>query len=168
MNDKNQLLNELNNIFNRWQELLTNLSEEEIMQPLFPSTWTVKDTVVHLWAWQQASLARAEAALQGTQPEYPQWWVVNGPDPNEDVDRTNQWIYEANKANSWLEVYADWKAQFEHYLRLTRKISEKDLFEPGRFSWMGDYPLAASPLGLLDHHQEHIDSLTAWLQDDGR
>jgi hypothetical protein len=33
---------------------------------------------------------------------------------------------------------------------------------------MGDYPLAASPLGLLDHHQEHIDSLTAWLQDDGR
>jgi hypothetical protein len=168
MNDKQKTLNKLFDIFNRWQELLTDLSEEQIMEPLLPSMWTVKDVVAHLWAWQQASVARAEAALQGTEPNYPSWWDLLGPDPNEDVDRTNAWLYEASREKPWLEVYAGWKAQFEHYLKLTRQIPEKDLLEPGRYAWMGDYPLVVSAMGSLDHHQEHFDTLTAWLQDDGR
>jgi hypothetical protein len=168
MNDKQQILEKLIDIFNRWQELLTDLSEEQITQPLLPSTWTVKDIVAHLWAWQQASVARAEAALQGIEPRYPSWWEILGPDPNEDVDRTNAWLYDASKEKSWLDVYADWKAQFEHYLILTQQIPEKDLLEPGRYVWMGDYPLSASTIGSLDHHQEHFETLTAWLQDDGR
>jgi hypothetical protein len=94
--------------------------------------------------------------------------VINGPDPDEDVDRTNACLYEASKDKPWSTVYADWKAQFEHYLELMRQIPEKDLLEPGRFAWMGDYPLVSSPLGSLDHHLEHYDPLTAWLQDDGR
>jgi hypothetical protein len=168
MNEKQHLLDELIAIFNRWQQLLTDLSEDEIMQPIVPSTWTVKDVVAHLWAWQQASLARAEAALHDTRPIYPQWWEVNGPSPEEDLERTNAWLYDACKDTPWTTVYADWKTQFERYLDLSRQIPEKDLFEPGRYAWMGEYPLAASPLGSLNHHIEHYDTLTAWLQDDGR
>jgi hypothetical protein len=168
MNEKLHILEKLTEIFNRWQELLTDLSEEQILEPLMPSTWTVKDVIAHLWSWQQASLARAEAALQNTRPTYPRWWEINGPDPDEDVGRTNAWLYEASKDKPWSMVYTDWKVQFEHYLELTQKIPEKDLLEPGRYAWMGDYPLVASPLGALDHHLEHYDTLTAWLQDDGR
>ena len=168
MDDKNQLLNDLFDIFNRWQELLTDMSEDEILQPLLPSDWTVKDIVAHLWSWQQASVARAEAALQGTQPNYPRWWEINGPDPEEDVDRTNAYLFETNKDKPWTIVYADWKAQFEHFLELSRQIPEKDLLEPGKYAWMGNYPLAASAMGSLDHHQEHFETLSAWLQDDGR
>jgi hypothetical protein len=168
MNEKLQILDKLTVIFNRWQELLASLSEEQIMEPLLPLNWTVKDVVVHLWAWQQASVARAEAALHDTQPIYPQWWEILGPDPEEDVDRTNAWLYEANKDKPWSKVYADWKAQFEHYLELSKQIPDKDLLKPGRYAWMGDYPLAASPLGSLEHHEEHFETLSAWLQDDGR
>ena len=168
MNEKLDILDKSSEIFNRWQELLTDLSEEQILEPLVPSPWSVKDVVAHLWSWQQASLARAEAALHDKLPDYPQWWVINGPDPEEDVERTNAWLYEASKNKPWSTVYADWKAQFEHYLELIRQIPEKDLLEMGRYAWMGDYPLAASPLGSLDHHIEHYDTLSAWLQNDGR
>ncbi len=168
MNDKNQLLNDLSDIFNRWLELLTDLSEDDILQPLLPSDWTVKDIVSHMWSWQQASVARAEAALQGTHPNYPSWWEILGPDPNEDVDRTNAWLYTASKEKPWSMVFADWKAQFEHFLELSRQIPENDLLEPGKYAWMGDQPLSASALGSLDHHQEHFETLSAWLQDDGR
>jgi hypothetical protein len=168
MEKKQQIIDELTEIFNRWQELLTDLSEEEIMQPLLPSTWTVKDIVAHLWGWQQASVARAEAALHHTLPNFPSWWEINGPDPNEDVDRTNAWLYEASKEKPWLDVYTGWKTQFEHFLELTSQIPEKDLLEPGRYAWMGNNPLSASAIGSWDHHLEHFDTLTAWLQDDGR
>jgi hypothetical protein len=168
MNEKSQLLDNLTEIFNRWQVLIDELSEEQIMEPLAPSTWTVKDIVAHMWAWQQASVARAEAALHNTRPNYPQWWEINGPDPNEDIDRTNTWLYEDSKNKPWPKVYREWKAQFEQFLELTQQIPEKDLLEQGRYEWMGDYPLMASPMGSLDHHIEHYDTLTAWLHDDGR
>ncbi|MFZ0534539.1 MAG: maleylpyruvate isomerase N-terminal domain-containing protein [Anaerolineales bacterium] len=48
MNDKQQILNDLTEIFNRWQEFLTNLSEEQITAPLVPSEWTMKDVVAHM------------------------------------------------------------------------------------------------------------------------
>ncbi len=168
METKQQILDKLIEIFTRWQELLGDLSEDDIMQPIVPSNWTVKDVVAHLWAWQQASIARAEAALQHTQPSYPRWWEISGPDPEEDVNRTNAFLYEANKDKPWSMVYADWKAQFERYLELSKQLPEKDLLEPKRYAWMGEYPLVASTMGSLDHHLEHFDILTAWLQDDGR
>lgn len=57
MDSKQQILDELADIFNRWQVLLAGLSEEQIHSPLAPSIWTVKDVVAHLWSWQQGSIA---------------------------------------------------------------------------------------------------------------
>ena len=118
MTDKQHIVDELAEVFNRWQMLLASLSEEQINTPLLPSTWTVKDVVAHLWSWQQASVARAEAAVQDRQPDYPRWWQILGPNPDEDVDRTNAWLYEASRGKLWQVVYDDWKSQFMHYLEL--------------------------------------------------
>ena len=167
MEDKQLIITKLTEVFNRWQELLASLSEEQITAPLLPSTWTVKDVVAHMWAWQQASVARADAALHDRQPDYPRWWVVMGPDPNEDVDRTNAWIYEANRDKPWQSVYADWKAQFQRYLELLKQIPESDLLQPERYAWMGSYALAASCMGSMEHHEEHLEILLAWLHEHG-
>lgn len=167
MNNKGQILDKLTEIFNRWQALLASLSEEQIIAPLVPSSWTVKDVITHLWTWQQASVAWMEAALHGREPEYPRWWQVLGPNPEEDVDRTNAWIYEVNRDRPWSSVYADWKTQFQHYLELTRQVPEKDMLEVGRYSWMGTYALAASCMGSMEHHEEHMDTLLTWLQEHG-
>jgi hypothetical protein len=165
MNEKQQILNKLTEIFSRWQELLTSLSEEQITKALLPSNWTAKDVVAHMWAWQQASVARMEAALHDLEPVYPKWWEILGPDPDEDVDRTNAWIYEANRDKPWLKVYADWKAQFQRYLELSGQVPEKDLLKLGRYAWMGGYALSASSRGTLEHHQEHFETLQTWLRD---
>jgi hypothetical protein len=165
METKQQILTDLAAIFNRWQELLASLSEEQINQSLHPTHWTVKDVVAHMWAWQQASVARAEAALHDKQPMYPQWWEILGPNPEEDLDRTNTWLFEANLDKLWLKVYTDWKEQYQRFLKLTSQISEKDLLEVGKYTWMGGYALSASTMGSLGHHQEHYESLTAWLQE---
>ncbi len=81
MEGKQQIVTGLNDIYRRWKDLLSSLSEDQILTPLQPSTWTVKDVVAHLWAWQQGSVARMEAALENREPHYPEWWKVNGPNP---------------------------------------------------------------------------------------
>ena len=167
METKREILIDLSEIFDRWQKLIASLDPEQITQTLLHSPWTVKDVVAHLWFWQQASVARMQAALQDKEPEYPAWWAKFGPDPEEDVDRTNAWNYERNRDKPWAEVYADWKTQFQHYLDLAGQVPEKDLLEPGRYAWMGEYTLSASSIGSLEHHREHYDVLSGWLREHG-
>ncbi len=165
MSEKQEILDELAEIYNRWQVLLASLSEEQIQQTLSPSTWTVKDVVAHLWAWQQASVARMDAAVHNHAPNYPAWWLQRAPDPEEDLDGTNALIYQICKDKPWKQAVADWSSQFMHYLELTRQISEKDLLQAGRYAWMGKYAIADSAKGSLDHHKEHYETLTEWLKE---
>ena len=165
METKAEITIRLQHVFNQWQELLASLTEEQITVPLLPDDWTVKDIVAHMWAWQQATVARAEAALLGADPDYPQWWRAMGPDPEEDVDRTNDYIYQLNRHKPWRRVYTDWNAQFSRFLELSGQIPEKDLFEQGKYAWMGSNALLASTMGTLDHHEEHLESLLTWLKE---
>ncbi len=167
MSDKQHILDELADIFSRWQVLLASLSEEQIHTSMAPSSWTVKDVVAHMWSWQQASVARMEAALDDRQPIYPAWWQQRLPDPDEDVDATNALLYSLNKDKPWTQVYTDWKTQFQRYLELTGRIAENDFIQPGRYAWMGKWAIADSSKGSLDHHQEHYETLTNWLLDHG-
>ncbi|MDQ3929667.1 MAG: ClbS/DfsB family four-helix bundle protein, partial [Chloroflexota bacterium] len=96
-------------------------------------------------------------------PAYPKWPEELGSDPEEDVDKTNDWIQETYLDKSWQSVYADWRTQFLRLLELTRQVPEKDLLEPGRYEWMGGQPLSASYLGTYEHHQEHLDDMLARL-----
>ena len=167
MNEKQRILTALTEILNRWLILLASLGDDQITSPLHPSEWTVKDIIAHLWAWQQISVARMEAALYDREPEFPEWWHRFGPDPEEQVDRVNAWIYMTNKSKPWMTIYSDWKAQFQLYLDLTRQVPEKDLLEAGRYSWMGKYTLSDRCMVSLGHHEEHFDSLHAWLNEHG-
>ncbi len=164
MTTKQQITKDLDDIFHRWQELLDKLTDAQLKQPLSPSAWTIKDVVAHMWCWQQASVARMEAALAGKEPAYPDWWERFAPDPEEDVDRTNAWNYERNRDKPWQQVYNDWYSQFTRYLELVRQVPENDLLELGRFKWMGRYPLSASSMGSCDHHREHYKTVTGWLK----
>ncbi len=164
MSEKERILDELAVIFNRWQVLLSSLSEAQIHTPLSPSTWTVKDVVAHLWSWQQGSVARMQAALQDREPDYPAWWLQRLPDPEEDVDGTNALLYSLSKDKLWAQIYSDWKAQFMRYLELLAKLPEKDFLQPGRYAWMGKYAIADSSKGSLGHHQEHYETLVEWLK----
>lgn len=168
METKQEINARLQKVFDEWQKLLASLTDEQVFAPLLPSAWTIKDVVTHIWAWQQATVARAEAALLGTDPDYPSWWQVMGPDPEEDVDRTNAYLYQLNRDKPWSRVRIDWYAQFSRYLELSRQIPEEDLLTVGRYAWMGGYPLSASAMGTLEHHEEHLETLHAWWQEHGR
>jgi len=165
MADKSQILFQLKQSFAQWQDLLASLDQEQMITPLTPSDWTVKDIVAHMWAWQQGSVARMEAALRDRPPAYPDWWLANGPDPEEDLNRTNAWIFRANRERSWESVYTHWKDQFQRYISLTSTLGEDDLLIPGRYAWMGSYAIADSCLGSIEHHKEHFDDLKTWLSE---
>lgn len=168
MDGKELMLAQLSQVFSAWEALLGNLTPEQITDPALADNWSIKDVVAHLWSWQQASVARMQAALEDKEPMYPAWWVKFGPDPEENLDRVNAWLYDACHNKAWPEVYASWKTQFQHYMELIRQVAEEDLLELGRYAWMGKYALAASTMGSLEHHEEHLENLRRWLEEHDR
>jgi len=64
-------------------------------------------------------------------------------------------------------VHQDWREGFLRFLALGARISEKDLLDSGKYAWQEGYPLACTLLASYDHHQEHLDKLRAWFQQQG-
>ncbi len=165
MNMKEHILSALREQVELWEKQLASMSDAQIAAPLVPSPWAARDVISHLHAWQLRSIARIEAGLNDRPPEFPQW--IPGVDPNEDAatDQVNDWIYRTHRGQPWPEVRQSWRDGYLRLVELAQGLSERDLLDPSRYSWMGGLPLAHVLLATYDHHQEHLDKLQDWLQD---
>ncbi len=168
MDMKGHILTALREQFDLWEELLAGLSEEQILTPHLPSPWSSKDNLTHLWAWQQRSIARLEAALSNREPVFPSWPAELDPNLEDNIDQLNAWIYETHRQEPWSQVYQNWKVGFLKFLELGERIPERHLLDAGRYPWLNGLPLAFILLASYDHHQEHLEELHAWLQAQGK
>jgi hypothetical protein len=164
MDMKEHILMALKEQFTRWEELLINLSEEQITTSRFDYNWSIKDVIAHLWGWQQISIARIEAAKLNQEPEFPKWIMEMDGNWEENANQTNAWIYETHHTKSWSEVYQNWREGFLKLLASAEPIPEKDLLDGSRYSWLKGYSLAFILVASYDHHQEHLEKLIAALQ----
>ena len=163
MNMKEHILVALTEHFDRWEEVLANLSEEQITSPLLPSVLSIKDEIAHLWAWQQISIARLEAARYQREPVFPQMLPGVDPEGEGNTDKTNAWIFEAYRHQPWSQVHQNWQAGFLRFVELGEEISEKDLLDNERFPWLEGYSLALVFLGSYAHHREHLETILSRL-----
>ncbi len=166
METKSQLIINLREEFNRWEASLATLNQALVDVPMTPSTFSIKDTLAHLHAWQGVSIARLEAAQGGGEPVYFAW--SDGLNPDEaDVDQVNARIYALYRQQPWPQVYQDWRNGFLRFLDLAEVIPAKDMEEAGKYAWLGSYPLLAILEGSYNHHIEHYEGMARWLGQHG-
>ncbi len=165
MNMQGHILQALSEEFDRWQAQLDSMSSGQIAAQLHPSQWTTKDVMAHLWAWQQRSIARLEGGLHDREPRFPQWLPGVDPESEPATDQINDWIYQTNRERPWPEMRQAWQAGFQRFLELGAQFPERDLLDPSRYPWMDGLPLALVLVASYDHHQEHLEKLQAWLQE---
>ncbi len=169
MNEKQHMLIKLRDEVNRWETLLADLREAQITAPQVPSEWSIKDEIVHLWAWQRRSIARLDAALHDHEPQYLPWpgEPVAGADTEDDTDRINARIYAAWRERPWADVHRDWRTGFLHFIELGEALPEPDLLAQGQYPWLGDYTLLFIMHSSYAHHDEHFGHVLAWLWQSG-
>jgi hypothetical protein len=142
--------------------LINRLTPAQRQTALLPSHWTAQDHLIHLWAWQQRSTARVEAALQDATPQYPQWGDA---DPEgDDVDAVNAWIYQTYHDQPWETTLQAWQSGYQRLIASAQALAERDLLDYGRFPWTDGYSIADTLLSTYDHHREHYEMLLAWVE----
>lgn len=163
MNMKGHILAAMREQLEAWGGLLNGLDAEQVNVARFDAGWSIKDVMAHLWAWQQLSVARLEAAADNREPVLPFWVAAAGPDWETNVSSTNDGIYAAYHKFEWSEVSRNWKDGYLRLLGVAETISEKDLLDTSRFAWMEGHSLALSLVASYDHHQEHFEKSRASL-----
>jgi hypothetical protein len=164
MSGKQEILAGLKEEYERWEELLANLSEAQIIASQLPSNLSIKDVIGHLRAWQQVTIARLEAAQFNREPEYPAWLAGLDPESEIHLEEFNARIHDIYREQPWSSVRRDWRDGFQRVLELGETIPEKDLLDAGRYPWLEGYPLSAVLTGTYEHHHEdHLEPLLDWL-----
>lgn len=163
MNAKEEILTRLTDELTHWEELLSTLSEDQIMKWPAPPELSIKDVIAHLMAWQQLSIARLEAARLGREPQFPAW-VGDGDPDVENVDTFNATIQNTYRRWPWSRVHQAWRDGYLRFLELGQALDEKDLLETGKYHWLPGYALMAVLQGSYEHHLEHMESLRAQMK----
>jgi hypothetical protein len=151
-------------IRSEWKALwsvLKPLSREQMIQPGVESSWSVKDILAHITAWERRMVQWLEESLRGEVPERPapgmSW---------DDLDGLNEQIYRENKDRPLDGVLADSRKSHEESLKVVEAMAEEDLIEPDRFGWRGGDPMwHMVAANTWWHYKEHCETITSWLVD---
>ena len=155
---KKGLIEDLTATRESWEDLLEQVGHDRMELRGVIGEWSVKDTVVHVTAWERRALACLEAIQTGTWPEPPEWPL------NLDQDHVNAWIFAANRGRRLDDVLDDSRRVFDRLMQALDSVTEQDLTESGRYPWLGGAALIASIRGnSVEHLQEHGQQIRAWL-----
>ena len=134
---KDQLLKDIRVERRLLERDLSALSSEDMLQPGVTGTWSVKDILAHLVAWERLFLDWYSTGLQGCTPD---------PAPvgmsRKTMDALNQQIYKRNQGRSLENILAEFDASFREIVKVIQAIPVEDMFAHGRFSWTGKLTLA--------------------------
>ena len=157
---KAQLLKDIHTERMRLERNLSTLSAEEMSQPGVTGTWSVKDILAHLVAWERLLLEWYQAGLKG----YSASTLPVGMSHNA-ISILNQEIYDSNRSRSLDEILAEFHASYQQMLAVIQEIPESDMFVHGRFDWTGKLTLADYIAGNTCNHYAWAKSqIRKWMK----
>lgn len=133
--------------------------------------WTYRDLIAHINGWRSRTVARLEAAANGSGRPVPTWPDGMSDETEAGVDEINAWFLDQSRATSLDETVAETFALIDRMRDAVERIPDERLLTPGAFADM-DPELANLPIGpaivgfsIMHVHEEHAPDLQAWLSE---
>ena len=151
--DKAELLERIRSARAELERVVSGLSEEQMTAPGPDGSWSVKDHLAHVVAWEQITLA----AIRGERG-YEVVGMDEASSRGMDVDALNAVIYERNRDRPLPEVLADYERSHQQLLSTLEGLDDADLSRP---CW----PDEESPLveriawDTYEHYPEHAEAI---------
>ena len=166
--NKTEMIAALDQLRADWHAVLAQLDAEQMEQPGTLGDWAFRDIVSHLTGWRKRTVALFEAAANGTTPGPLEWPAALGTEEEseDNVAGINNWFYEKDRARPLADVLAESEQVLNRLDAALRRVPEADLNVPGRFAWLGEWPLTLD--GALEHYYvDHEPEIKAWLAAQG-
>jgi hypothetical protein len=133
----------------RLDAALSDLADETMLDRI-DETWTRKDVIGHLEAWERRVVENLVTLRGGGAP--------NG---SVDTDDLNGRFFSLNRDRSLQDVLAGERDAYGSVLVAIDGATEEELFDGNHFGWTEGDPFADWFRGNTDeHYEEHLDQLT--------
>ncbi len=162
---KPELLNEIERAHQDMVRVLASMSDEEKVAPILQDSWSVKDSLAHIVAWEKMAMDWMTRSLEGEQVKR----FIEGFQYDTEAEREpvmhalNRHLYEQNKNRALHEVMGEFRATHRAMLEFVAQVDERDLFDPNRFAWRNGSP-ASDMIGgnTYAHYAEHQGWILEW------
>jgi hypothetical protein len=147
----------------RWFEgSVRRLSDEEIVRVSVQNTWTVKDIMAHITAWEVILLDWLDAAAAGNAPNIPRpgmWGLF--------IEDFNARVYAANRDRSLAAIRLDFA---DVYARLMDRLNAlpDNSHDPAYAMWLDGTAPWQLLLTFATHYHDHRQPIDVWLADRAR
>jgi hypothetical protein len=155
---KSDLLDVIHAERERLGKLIEPLTDDQMIASGVEASWSVKDILVHIAAWERLAYDRIQAALSGESLKFP---LIKG---DTDVDQFNAEVYAKNKDQSLEKVMNEYHNSHQEFMGLIQTLQDDFLANPLPFDWAGK--LTAQVMISANthwHYIEHAESISKWL-----
>ena len=114
------------------EKKFAGLTPDQMIWPGAMGDWSTKDILAHLVDWEQRMIEWYQAGVRGETPETPAPGMTW-----RDLPHLNEIGYQLHKDETLEKVLDQFHQSYEQTLKLIKAMSEKEIFEPGYYSWTG-------------------------------
>ena len=147
-----------------FEQFLSTLTPEQMVQAGAIGEWSPKDVLAHLAEWEQMCLGWYLAGKRGEIPPLPaegyKWSQMSS---------LNQQIYEKYRSQSLEDALRQFQFSYRQVSRAVQEMSEEELFTPGYYAWTGKNALVAyvAPCTSEHYHWARTE-MRKWLKAIGK
>ena len=153
----------------QWETLLAEVAEAQMLEPGISGSWSVKDIVAHVTAYEQGLVEWLNAARHGEAVTF----SANPDHP--DLDYRNALIFTQNHKRSLPEVLAESTCVFQELFQQIEALSAEELFDAQHTAWFVVKPRwgHSRPVWMCiaddsyRHYRQHIPDIRVWLKQQG-
>ena len=136
--NQSELIEQLQTTRSWIEGMVAQLSPEQWEMPGVQDSWSVKDILAHLTAWDRRGtqwIEWAGAVAQGTVAQPPQAGYTFS-----DMDRLNRETFAANKDRPFREIWDEFRQSFAPLLQQIQALREEDWDRVVQADWTGHQP----------------------------
>jgi hypothetical protein len=138
-------------------DLLNSIPEDKMEDPLLENGWSVKDTIMHIVAWEQRLIGWLNAVAQGDQPTLPApgyTW--------DQMDELNEQTVIQQRHRSLQDILASFHASLSLIFLALDRYDDKTL----NSQYLGEESVLWRYFAenTYEHYQEHGDEIRAALK----
>ena len=149
---KTELLTKVSQSRAEFEALVAQFSDEQMLQPVLPGGWTVKDALAHIAWWARRGYIVISAVVNGLEPEYSL--------DESDVDNVNRTTYETNRLRPLTDVRREEAEAYHALFVLVESLPDNELSDPSKYAWTNGKPLSVVvEWNTFAHYDEHIPDL---------
>jgi hypothetical protein len=157
---KTSLISQIQTERQNLENTLAKLSPKELVSSGAVGTWSAKDTLAHIAAWQQRLTDWLLDYTAGTEPQSPPPYGLE----DEPLDQLNNQIYIEHCNKPLPEVLRFFQSTYQRTLETIKETPKELLGQTINFLGQADpqvWEIVAA--NTLEHDREHHDDILAWL-----